>query len=32
MQSYQTTFAKDQGSKTILLSPNNAYLNRFREP
>ncbi|MFC0206644.1 protease modulator HflC [Novosphingobium soli] len=33
MQSYQVSFAKDQqGGKTILLSPNNAYLNHFREP
>lgn len=33
MQSYSVSFAKDQaGGKTILLSPDNAYLNHFREP
>jgi membrane protease subunit HflC len=32
MQSYSVSFAKDQGGKTILLGPNNAYLNHFREP
>lgn len=32
MQSYTVSFAKDQGGKTILLSPDNAYLNHFREP
>lgn len=32
MQSYQVSFAKDQSGKTILISPDNAYLKRFREP
>lgn len=32
MQSYRIAMAKDQGGKTILLSPDNAYLNRFRAP
>jgi len=32
MQSYQLSFAKDQSGKTIVLSPDNAYLKRFREP
>jgi membrane protease subunit HflC len=32
MQSYDVTFAKDQGGKTILLSPDNAYLKHFKEP
>jgi len=32
MQSYSVTFAKGDNGKTILLSPDNAYLNHFREP
>lgn len=32
MQSYQVSFAKDGTGKTILISPDNAYLKRFREP
>lgn len=32
MQSYDVTFGKDQAGKTILLSPDNAYLKHFREP
>lgn len=32
MQSYSVSFAKGEGGKTILLSPDNAYLNHFREP
>jgi membrane protease subunit HflC len=32
MQSYSVTFGKGDTEKTILLSPNNAYLNHFREP
>lgn len=32
MQSYSVSFAKDESGKTILLSPDNAYLNHFREP
>ncbi|MBT0670872.1 protease modulator HflC [Novosphingobium profundi] len=34
MQSYDISFAKDgdAGSKTLLLSPDNAYLKHFREP
>jgi membrane protease subunit HflC len=32
MQSYAVSFGKGDGGKTILLSPDNAYLNHFREP
>ena len=32
MQSYTVSFAKGEAGKTILLSPDNAYLNHFREP
>ncbi|MCT2401107.1 protease modulator HflC [Novosphingobium mangrovi (ex Huang et al. 2023)] len=32
MQSYRVSFAKDQGAKTFLLSPDNAYLKHFRQP
>ncbi|KPH60664.1 protease modulator HflC [Novosphingobium aerophilum] len=32
MQSYGISFAKGEAGKTILLSPDNAYLNHFREP
>ena len=33
MQSYDVSFAKDgDGSKTLLLSPDNAYLKHFRAP
>lgn len=32
MQSYNVSFARDEGSKTLLLSPDNAYLKHFREP
>ncbi|MEE3155091.1 MAG: protease modulator HflC, partial [Pseudomonadota bacterium] len=34
MQSYDVSFAKDgeSGSKTLLLSPDNAYLKHFRQP
>ncbi|HKR92335.1 protease modulator HflC [Novosphingobium sp.] len=32
MQSYTVSFAKDQANKTLLLSPDNAYLRHFREP
>lgn len=32
MQSYSVSFGKGEGGKTILLSPDNAYLNHFREP
>lgn len=32
MQSYQISFAKNQSAKTLLLSPDNAYLKHFREP
>ena len=33
MQSYDTAFARDDdGGKTFILSPDNAYLNHFREP
>lgn len=33
MQSYDLSFAKDaEGSKTLLLSPDNAYLKHFRAP
>lgn len=32
MQSYDFSFAKDQDEKTILISPDNAYLKHFREP
>jgi membrane protease subunit HflC len=32
MQSYSVAFAKGDAGKTILLSPDNAYLNHFREP
>jgi membrane protease subunit HflC len=32
MQSYDFSFAKDQSGKTILLSPDNAYLRHFKEP
>lgn len=30
MQSYDTAFAENQGSTTILLSPDNAYLKQFK--
>lgn len=32
MQSYSVSFSKDDGGKTLLLSPENAYLKHFREP
>ena len=32
MQSYRVAFAKDEGAKTFVLSPDNAYLKHFREP
>jgi membrane protease subunit HflC len=32
MQSYRVAFAKDQGAKTFLLAPDNAYLKHFRQP
>lgn len=32
MQSYAVSFPKDDGGKTLLLSPDNAYLKHFREP
>ncbi|GGC11285.1 protein HflC [Novosphingobium endophyticum] len=32
MQSYDFSFAKDQSGKTILISPDNAYLKHFKEP
>jgi len=32
MQSYDATFASKEGSTTILLSPDSAYLQRFRAP
>lgn len=32
MQSYTVSFSKDDGGKTMLLSPDNAYLKHFREP
>lgn len=32
MQSYTVSFPKDDGGKTLLLSPDNAYLKHFREP
>ncbi|TCM17851.1 protease FtsH subunit HflC [Novosphingobium sp. PhB165] len=32
MQSYSISFAKGEAGKTILLSPDNAYLQHFREP
>jgi Membrane protease subunits, stomatin/prohibitin homologs len=32
MQSYDTSFAKNESGKTLLLSPDNAYLRRFKEP
>lgn len=32
MQSYDFSFAKDQNEKTILISPDNAYLKHFKEP
>lgn len=32
MQSYDTSFVKSDGAKTLLLSPDNAYLKHFKEP
>lgn len=32
MQSYDFSFGKDQDGKTILISPDNAYLKHFKEP
>ena len=32
MQSYDVSFGRDQSGKTILLSPDNAYLKHFKEP
>ncbi|KHK92494.1 protease modulator HflC [Novosphingobium malaysiense] len=32
MQSYRVSFAKDGAGKTLLLSPDNAYLKHFKEP
>ncbi len=32
MQSYDVSFGADESGKTILLSPDNAYLEHFREP
>ena len=32
MQSYRFAFAKDGAGKTLLLSPDNAYLKHFRQP
>ncbi|MFC0687458.1 protease modulator HflC [Novosphingobium clariflavum] len=32
MQSYSVSFAKGDAGKTLLLSPDNAYLQHFREP
>lgn len=32
MQSYGVSFSKEDGGKTLLLSPDNTYLKHFREP
>lgn len=32
MQSYDVSFGREQSGKTILLSPDNAYLKHFKEP
>ena len=32
MQSYRVSFSKDGADKTLLLSPDNAYLKHFKEP
>lgn len=32
MESYTVSFTKDGGNKTLLLSPDNAYLKHFKEP